>query len=346
MPLPRILPADEVCLEVCYIESLTFDNSFYNFSIPLEFLPGMLPIDYNLNSLISINIASYSFSQETSFESSSHSLQLVKKQKNAVIITATPQGNTACNFNLRYRFLAEGITSTLIHQAAGSNQFDNRGSFVLFVTPPTANTANKFFNRNIIFLLDRSGSMTGEPFAEATKALIIAIESLQPGDKFSIVAFDHDQRIFSDSVLEASERQFDRARKWIELQAPVGGGTDIQTPLTWALQVLNSQVDKASQHLSCVVLITDGCVSEERNIVNRISKSIGESRIYTLGIGSYCNWFFLKILAQVGRGFDEVVVYREQICSQVQFLLKRASQAVLRDISLSISQITDCELYP
>jgi hypothetical protein len=121
---------------------------------------------------------------------------------------------------------------------------------------------------------------------------------------------------------------------------------DIRTPLLWAIEALKADPNHGPRTLSSVFLITDGCVVEEREIVQKAVEQCQDVRIFTLGIGSYSNWFFLKMLAQVGRGFDEVVVYKESIFTQVARLLDRTATPVLKDMSILISQIDDCEIYP
>jgi hypothetical protein len=71
---------------------------------------------------------------------------------------------------------------------------------------------------------------------------------------------------------------------------------DIKTPLLWSIAALQKDADYSPLTVSSVFLITDGCVQEEREIVKEVSKIAGDVRIITLGIGSYSNWFFLKVL--------------------------------------------------
>ena len=246
------------------------------------------------------------------------------------------------------------------------------GSFVSFVNPP-ANSPTKQFGRDIIFLIDRSGSMYGSPFENACNGLDIALESLKSGnnDRFGIVCFNHLQRYFNphklniiaNSMLEEigsgsnahgdniNPRNRNQARQQLnEFDGGIGsinapsnynlslfeasddnikkgklfvkdnyatGGTDIYTPLMWALTILNNYNDSKNSNapttrkrVPFIVLLTDGAVANERQIVIDCEKFASNVRVLTFGIGKYCNWYFLKLLALRSRGWQDGAMYR------------------------------------
>ena len=86
------------------------------------------------------------------------------------------------------------------------------------------------------------------------------------------------------------------------------------------------------------------CVS--RTICRTAANNCKNTRVLTFGIGTYCNWYFLKMLAEIGRGFDDVVVYRENIYRKMTRLLERASVPVLTNIELDMPGLDEVELYP
>jgi Ca-activated chloride channel family protein len=123
---------------------------------------------------------------------------------------------------IKYGFSSEEVMANLIKS---ENQENSNGAFALFVTPPTTSGIKGYFKRNLIFLLDKSGSMTGEPYKEATRSLLSALDTLHSTDKFSIVVFDHQQIVFSEFLVEASSSNIGKAKNWIEGHQPQGGGT-------------------------------------------------------------------------------------------------------------------------
>eukprot|EP00456_Euglypha_rotunda_P021248 TRINITY_DN1829_c0_g1_i2.p1 TRINITY_DN1829_c0_g1~~TRINITY_DN1829_c0_g1_i2.p1 ORF type:complete len:319 (+),score=40.06 TRINITY_DN1829_c0_g1_i2:78-1034(+) len=204
-----------------------------------------------------------------------------------------------------------------------------------------------FFPRNVVFILDRSGSMTGDPFEQAVKGLDAALKSLRPIDNFNVCVFDDRMETWQMSLTSAgSPGSIESAMSWVNLHAPKGGLTDIFSPMQWAVKLLNEAVESKVPGLPFIFLLTDGAVKNERDICKWAKTSAGHVRLLTFGIGSYCNWYFLKQLAEIGRGFNANVVYQEQIYWQVSNLLRMASVPVLTNITLDMDGIESVDLYP
>ena len=266
--------------------------------------------------------------------------------------SAQPQPESSIDFQLSYSMSSSEIVSSCIKQVThpASSSQEEEGSFLLHVTPPAATSAlakSSQYSRQLIFLLDRSGSMGGEPYVEASRALTVALSNLKPVDQFTIVAFDHRQEWFNQNLVNVTPGNVAAAATWIRGISPEKGGTDISTPLQWALTKLSGPGkrvedgqgaeigDKVYGRLPFVVLLTDGCVANEREICHIAANSVANTRILTFGIGSLANWFFLKQLAQIGRGFSDVVVYREKIYSQILQLLNAAAVPLLTNVTLT-----------
>lgn len=258
-------------------------------------------------------------------------------------VLASPTQST--DFKFAYSIASDTILTTIIKEEEPG--VEDEGTFCLFVTPPSAKPTNRF-SRNIYFLIDRSGSMTGPPFQEAVRALEFALKALRPEDYFNIVSFDHRRAHFSpQDLVPATAENLRKAVDWLKEYQPENGGTDIITPLHYAVEKLESKLDSVPvDSLPFVVLLTDGCVPNEREICQEVSKRCKRTRILTYGIGFYCNWYFLKMLAQIGRGFSDIVVYKERICAQMTQLLGMASQPVLTNVELSLPGVKSVELYP
>jgi hypothetical protein len=140
-------------------------------------------------------------------------------------LEAVPISEEPSDMVIRYGFSTQNVMANLIKTDGDPTLVDKRGAFALFVTPPTMDGVRGHFGRHIVFMLDRSGSMTGEPYDEAVRSLMSALEKLQDTDKFSIVAFDHQQKFFSEKIVEATQVNVNKARQWIEGNNPQGGGT-------------------------------------------------------------------------------------------------------------------------
>jgi Ca-activated chloride channel family protein len=126
--------------------------------------------------------------------------------------------------------------------------------------------------RDFVILLDRSGSMGGDPYAEALRALGAAMRTFRREDRFNIVAFDHEMEFFHpDGLMVVSDVSVQNAMTWAFGMRP-RGGTDINTPLKWALELFHrdavlapiSAGKAALTRLPMVLLITDGCVERDK----------------------------------------------------------------------------------
>jgi len=143
-------------------------------------------------------------------------------------------------------------------------------------------------------------------------------------------------------LYSADQRTVQWAKDWTR-QQQASGMTDIMTPLNWALQALKQS--KQQNRMQFVVLITDGAVSNEREIVKQAEANVQDIRVLTFGIGRYCNWYFLKMLALKSRGWSSGVLFAEDIERKMGAMIARANVPVLRDVEI-VMDVKDCELYP
>ena len=174
---------------------------------------------------------------------------------------------------------------------------DGRGTFALTVYPPTAVADGPRMPIDIVFLVDRSGSMQGEPLGRATLAVRAAIERLGPDDRFQIVDFGSDAGAFADALRPASASAVEDARRYLrDLRAD--GGTDVLVGIAKAL----ATAPKEEGRVQYLVLVGDGYVGNEAEICARLSGELGDRRVFAVGVGSSVNWHLMHLLATVGRG--------------------------------------------
>lgn len=373
LPINQVNSTDLIAVDIQYQETLTFLNNSYHFSVPLTFSASLLPQGKSLSDVVSIDVIIHSVTPEIQFHSNSHSLSVVSQQNstiqlkvididkakdNLIIHSNSTESNNIVNdshdIHFSYSISTEQILPTCIKEVNNNdtNSTEEEGTFLLFVTPPTSSTTqSNNYSRSFIFLLDRSGSMQNLPWEESRRALCHALTQLRNCDYFTIVTFDHHCDFFAHTLQPVTAHSIQSAIHWLHLQSPQHGGTDIATPMQWALDKLNelqnNQKEGSVQQLKFIVLLTDGCVSNEREICRQTFIHRNNSiRILTLGIGTLCNWFFLKMLSQIGKGFSDVCIYKEKIYEQIVQLLEMTQQPTLTNITLSIAGVASVELYP
>eukprot|EP01083_Nonionella_stella_P114757 339589_1 len=165
----------------------------------------------------------------------------------------------------------------------------------------------------------------------------------------------HDMIAPKCPLFEATAEYIDCAKQFVVNYVPEGG-TDIVTPLRWALNMLNNghKQHRASCHgmpsIPYIVLITDGCDYQEKEILNDIHIELccQNVRILTFGIGSYCNAHFLTLLSMRSRGWSDHVMYGSDIKNGIESLMQKCQAPVLRDLCIEddITNNEAIDLYP
>jgi len=347
LSLPAVPDQTAISVTVEILEDLVFLDQHFHFRFPLTFPEGIAP-PIPLMSWMSINAKIKCILPGIRYGSETYQLQLIEQEGNMTSVTATT--DILKDFHLSYSTPSPEISSATLYSPPERNR---KGCFVTIVNPPSIPVSP--MQRDIIFLFDRSGSMYGEPWTQGARAIETALTKLNPIDRFGIVCFDDQQEYFSPDggmrsremvggLFPANSSNIYQAKQWIQ-QNQARGLTDIKTPLEWALQVLNSN-NQQKNRMQFVVLVTDGAVSNEHEIVFSTERQSQDIRVLTFGIGRYCNWYFLKMLALKTRGWSSGAVAAQDIDERMNRLIDSANVPILRDVQLDISSINFAELYP
>lgn len=183
-----------------------------------------------------------------------------------------------------------------------------------------------------IFLIDRSGSMSGKPMQMAKQALLFALKSLPPNSFFNIYSFGSTyHRLYSQSVPSTESSIADAIRQVERFQADLGG-TEIYDPI---FEILMQK--RLKKHPKTLFLLTDGEVSDPTRVVKLIGVSNHVARVFTLGIGSGCSRDLVKDCAKAGGGSSEFVKDPSDITGKVVSLLEAAFTPICDDFRLEFS---------
>jgi Ca-activated chloride channel family protein len=222
-----------------------------------------------------------------------------------------------------------------------TEEIDGDTYALLMVVPALrAHTVRNRFTREVILVIDTSGSMGGASIDQAKLALLLALEQLHPGDWFNVVEFDSDARsLFSDSV-EAHYDNIETARSFVDSLA-ADGGTHIHAALQTALEGKPAPTD-----LRQVVFITDGAVGNEADLFGYIEQRLGDSRLFTVGIGAAPNAHFMRKAAQFGRGTFTYIGTTQEVSSQMEMLFEKLENPAATEIVVDWSEHTPIESWP
>jgi Ca-activated chloride channel family protein len=239
---------------------------------------------------------------------------------------------------LRYRVAGENTRATILTQS------DKRGGhFATYLIPALNYKTNEIVPKDVVFLMDTSGSQQGEPLAKSQELMRRFIQGLNPNDTFTIIDFANTAKALSTTPLANTEENRQRAINYIDnLQA--NGGTELLN----GIQAVMNFPAAARGRLRSTVLITDGYIGNENEVLARVQESLKPgNRLYSFGVGSSVNRFLLNRLAEVGRGTSQVIRQDEPSESAVEKFFTQINSPVLTNIQISWEGMGEKpEIYP
>ena len=217
---------------------------------------------------------------------------------------------------------------------------EKSGYFTLMLLPPKRVTPATVAPKEMIFLIDCSGSQRGRPLDKAKETMHYIVEHMNPNDSFQILAFNSSVSQLAAQPLRNNAETRQRAKSFIDGLEANGG--------TWmAPAVEQACVMPADDHrLRIVVFMTDGYVGNEFEIHNLIRKSRGSSRWFPFGTGNSVNRFLIDGIAKEGGGEPEYVLLNSPGVEVGSKFYKRISSPVLTDVKLDFHELSVKEVYP
>src|SRR3954468_13895356 len=236
------------------------------------------------------------------------------------------------DFELTWKPAAEKAPSVgLFRERIGDADY-----LLAFVTPPPAEQATqKPLPREVVFVIDNSGSMGGTSIVQAKASLIYALGRLQPSDRFNVIRFDHTMDMLFKSSVPADAAHVDAATSFVGgLRA--SGGTEMVPAMRAALS--DGAEDSAS--VRQVVFLTDGEIGNEQQLFDTIAAMRARSRIFMVGIGSAPNTFLMTRAAELGRGTFTHIGSVEQVEERMRGLFGKLENPVITGLTATFSDAT------
>jgi Ca-activated chloride channel family protein len=212
---------------------------------------------------------------------------------------------------------------------------------MLMIMPPDAEqTSHQVLDREVIYVIDTSGSMGGTSIRQARRALQYAIKDLNPGDYFNVIQFNSvTSRLYEQSV-PADQVHKDEALQYVQ-SLNASGGTEMATALRAALERVSE-----TGRLRQVVFLTDGSIGNEDALFRIIKDKLADSRLFTVGIGSAPNSHFMHKAAQFGRGTYTYIGKIDEVDEKMSALFRKIQMPVLSNLEVHWPENTKVEMWP
>lgn len=337
-PIP---PHGEQKLSLSYTSVVPSDHDLISYTYPLK-TDGKA-----LETLEKFSITLELKSQHPiqNIYSPTHAIAVTRpSDKQAHILFEKNQAVLDRDFQLYYTAESKDVGLTTITHRPNS---EKDGYFMLLVSPRAELAKEQQVPRDVVFVLDTSGSMRGQRIVQARNALKFCLTNLNSQDRFAVINFATTVNKYTDQLLPASSEQIDQARKWVDnLEAT--GGTAINEALSAALEMRPAD----SGRTFTLVFFTDGrpTIGETdtgKILKNVITKNSANTRIFTFGVGNDVNASMLDQMAEASRAVSTYVRETETIEDKVSSLYKKISHPVLTGLKLVIDPaIKLSEVYP
>ncbi len=368
----NIEPGKSVTITISYVELLKYEDGVYNFAFPMvvgpRYIPGaptgkqgtgwapdtdqvpdasritppVTPKGTRAGHDISISVAidagleikKLNFRQHkivTSWQDQEHTKVMVELAKESVIPNK--------DFVLEYSTVTDEITDTLL------TCVDKRGGFfAMFLQPPKKVQQKDIRPRELIFVIDSSGSMRGFPIETAKAVMRRCVKELRQNDTFNLITFAGHTSMLWDESMPNTEENRKRALEFLK-DLKGAGGTEMMKAINAAL---GGERDPERVRLVC--FMTDGYVGNDMAIIGAIQKNINTTRVFSFGIGTGVNRYLLDNMARAGRGEVEYVYSQNGASAAAGRFYDRINSPVLTDISLDWGELGKTagieEIYP
>lgn len=345
----NITPGAEIKVVISYAATLRYADDTYEFNFPMTIgeryiAAGSDPEDTKRVSPRSKLRPGHTISMEINVEggvpvtelaSATHEIDALRYSASKFIVRLK-DAETIPNrdFVLRYKTAGSKIEDAIL-----AHHDDRGGFFTLILQPPDNVMPADTMPREIVFVLDTSGSMDGFPIKKAREAMKLTLDNLNPYDTFNLITFAGDTNILFENPRPATKENLAAARKLLD-DSSSGGGTEMMKAILAALAPSGSQ-----SHVRIACFMTDGQVNNESAIIEEVRR-FSNARVFAFGIGDSVNHYLLDSITREGRGDVEYVTKDDDGSAAARRFFERIRNPLMTDIALEFAGVDVSETYP
>jgi Ca-activated chloride channel family protein len=361
----NIMPGEQVKICISYVETLKYEAGSYQFVFPMvvgpRYIPGaptgkqgggwspdtdrvpdasritppVAPEAKRAGHDISLEVTLDAGVVIDNFESIAHDVQVERPSNHSAV--ARLKNRTEIpnkDFILKY-----DVAGRRIEDAVLTHHSREGGFFTMILQPPERVTVEDVTPKELVFVIDTSGSMSGFPIEKAKETMKLALDGLYPQDTFNLITFAGDTHILFPEPVLATKENLRLAQEFLASRAG-GGGTEMMKAIRAALDPSDKQ-----NHMRIVCFMTDGYVGNDMEIISEVQKH-PNARVFSFGIGSSVNRFLLDKMAEEGRGEVEYVSLQDDGSAAARRFHERVRNPLLTDISVDWAGLDVADVYP
>lgn len=352
----NIAPGEKVIIEIEYLEELHYDSGVFSLRYPMtvtpryspghasseEAPPDSLPVTppmvtatdgQRISLLASINAGM----PLELIASRYHAVNVAETSGNYLVSLAGGQAPMDRDFELLWRPVASAVPRAM----AFAETINGEPHYLLMVVPPQAGlVSGRVLPREMIFIIDTSGSMHGVSIQQAKEALLSALGELRPDDRFNIVEFNSITRPLFPASVMANAGNIDSASRFVRA-LNADGGTEMYPALDFALRT-----PAYDSYLRQLIFITDGAVDNEEGLFSLIDARLQGARLFTVGIGSAPNSWFMRKAAEAGRGTFTTISALHEVGEKMDRLFRKLENPQVTDIDVQWPGSVLIDSYP
>jgi len=361
----NIAPGAKVKITISYVEFLRYEDGTYEFIFPMvvgpRYIPGLpigkrgggwasdtnkvpdasritprvAPEGMRAGHDVSIEVKLDAGVPIEGVQSTLHEVDVARADNHRAVVRLKNQA-TIPNKDFILKFDVAGKT---ISDAVMTHRGAQGGFFTLILQPPERVTAADVTPKELVFVLDTSGSMEGFPIEKAKETMKLALDNLYPEDTFNLITFAGDTHVLFPQPVPATRENLRRAQSFLASRQG-SGGTEMMKAIRAALAPSDKQ-----DHVRIVCFMTDGYVGNDMEIISEIQKH-PNARVFAFGIGSSVNRFLLDKMAEQGRGEVEYVTLEDDGSAAARRFHERVRNPLLTDIEIDWAGLPVADVYP
>ncbi len=353
----NIAPGDSIKIVLEYQQAVLIKDELFSIRFPMtvgsRYIPGapistpydstgMLPNTHrvidatqitppkskHVDRPVSININLKAGFNTESIQSFYHDIKVDRVDKLTKSIKLA-NGTTQANRDFVLEWKAQ---KDLQPDVAVFTQNKGKDNYLMLMVTPAKSELFKKTNtpREVIFVIDSSGSMGGGSIIQAKSALYKAIQRLKPTDRFNIIDFDSTFKPLFYSAMPAIKMNINYGSRFVN-SLDADGGTEALGAINYALE---SRDYRSSDYLRQIVFITDGRVGNEQEVFKAIRENMHDDRMFTIGIGSTPNSYLMKKMAELGRGTFTFIGSTSEVEDKMGKLFDKLESPALTNINI------------